>query len=122
MNEAALLAQPAAAKPAAGDWAAIYKAAKAAAVAAVEANKGLENPNAFDCGFGWVEVRDGRSPFVNWCRKNGAGKKHWSKGWYFWGPGEHYGQSIAVHQKGADAFAAVLNANGVEASSCSRYD
>lgn len=74
------------------------------------------------CGFGWVEIPDGRSPFVKWCKKNGIGSKHWQKGWQIWRPTGNGTQSMSVLEAGADAFADVLNANGITAWACSRAD
>lgn len=90
----------------------IYEEAKAAARNAILANSHLENPNAFDCGFAWVQVTPGTHPFVRWARKRGVGHKHWSHGWEFWKPGcreaNFGGQSVGVIETGAQAFAEVL--------------
>lgn len=74
------------------------------------------------CGFGWVEIPDGRSPFVNWCRKNKIGSKHWKKGWQIWNPTGNGTQSMSVKEAEADAFVEVLTANGITAWACSRAD
>lgn len=74
------------------------------------------------CGFGWVEIPNGRSPFVTFCRKNGIGSKHWRKGWYIWRPTQNCSQSMTVNEIGAQAFAEVLNNHGIEAFSASRPD
>lgn len=74
------------------------------------------------CGFGWVEIPNGRSPFVTFCRKNGIGSKHWHKGWYIWRPTQGYSQCMNVNEVGARAFAEVLTNHGIEAYMSSRPD
>jgi hypothetical protein len=74
------------------------------------------------CGFGWVEIPNGRSPFVNWCRKNGVGKKHWHKGWCIWRPTGLSTQSMTIQEVGAEAFVEVLRNHGIDAWACSRAD
>lgn len=74
------------------------------------------------CGFGWVEIPDGRSPFVKWCKKNNIGSKHWKKGWQIWRPTGNHTQSMSVLEIGADAFADVLTAHGIVAYMGSRAD
>jgi len=74
------------------------------------------------CGFAWAEIPNGRSPFVNWCRKNGIGSKHWRKGWQIWNPCGHPTQSMDVKEAGTDAFVAVLRKHGIDAWACSRAD
>jgi hypothetical protein len=105
-------------------FASLYAKAEAAAVEAVNANAHLESPHAFDCGFAWVEVRPATSPFIRWCKKNGHGDSHWKSGWVFWRPGGHVhrGQSIAVFEAGARAFAQVLKDHGIDAVALSRLD
>jgi hypothetical protein len=96
------------------------------------------------CGFAWVEIVDGRSPFVNWCKKQIKsiaskgeterevrsfeqqaerlyGSKH-SKYWTFWNPSKNYSQTVDTLEAGADAFAAVLKSHGIECYSMSRLD
>ena len=74
------------------------------------------------CGFAWVEIPNGRSPFVSWCKKNGVGSKHWKKGWQLWRPADVFTQSMDVNEAGALAFAEVLKAHGIQAHPCSRAD
>ena len=74
------------------------------------------------CGFGWVEIPNGRSPFVNWCRKNGVGSKHWRKGWQIWRPTGLSTQSMTIQEVGAEAFVEVLRNHGIDAWACSRAD
>lgn len=74
------------------------------------------------CGFAWVEIADGRSPFVNWLRKNNIGKKHWRKGWCIWNPTGNGTQSMDVKEHGSEAFTKVLVSHGIDAWACSRAD
>lgn len=131
------------------DAKAIYEEACQAAAAAVRANRHLENPNAFDCGFAWVVIQPARGPFVNWLRKQsnemiaaagdrrarqqaegeanhlyGRRRDYGGGGWEFWMPGgrEHSGQSIAVFEAGANAMAEVLKRHGIPAQVGSRLD
>lgn len=99
-------------------YAMIYAQALAAAVAAVKANAHLENPNALDCGFAWVQVTPASHPFIRWCKLNNKGSKHWKRGWEFWKPGANEagfcGQSVDVFIKGAEAFATSLRHNLID--------
>jgi hypothetical protein len=74
------------------------------------------------CGFAWVEVPNGRSPFVNWCKKVGVGDKHWKKGWSIWNPADNHTQSMDIKEAGAQAFANVLTKHGIDAYWMSRAD
>jgi hypothetical protein len=112
------------------DFTALYGAAKVAALAAtadfiksMEARYPGSHYDHHDaCGFAWVEVPDGRSPFAKWAKKHGGAKKHWTKGVYFWNPGEYAGQSISGDEAGAVAFAKVLKEAGIDAHAASRLD
>ena len=74
------------------------------------------------CGFAWVDIPSGRSPFVNWCRKNNVGSKHWKKGWSIWNPAGNGTQSMDIKEQGAHAFAEVLVKHGIPAYMGSRAD
>jgi hypothetical protein len=74
------------------------------------------------CGFAWVEIPNGRSPFVNWCKKNGVGSKHWRKGWNIWNPAGNHTQSMDIKEAGAHAFTQVLSKHGIDAWMGSRAD
>jgi hypothetical protein len=74
------------------------------------------------CGFAWVDISNGRDPFVNWCRKNNVGKKHWNRGWMIWNPTSNFTQSMDVKEAGSTAFAKVLRNNGIDAYMGSRAD
>jgi hypothetical protein len=74
------------------------------------------------CGFGWVEIPDGRSPIVREMKKLQVGSKHWKKGWMVWGPGNSRFQNVDVHAEAARAYAGVLQKAGIDARACSRLD
>lgn len=130
------------------DCEAIWNEANEAAKAAVRGNKHHENTHALDCGYAWVVAKPARRPFFNWLRAQKAAhvakypeynRRHAAQeadgeyghvrdygggGWQFWMPGrsEHNGQSIAVFEAGARAFAAVLNKHGISCFADSRLD
>ncbi len=100
------------------------RAAASAAVAAWTADKEARfpgtNPDHHDlCGFAWVEIPDGRSPFARFAKANGA-NKHWKKGVYFWS--DFHGMSIGGNEVWARAFAGVLKDAGIAAHAASRLD
>lgn len=120
----------------------LNEAITAAAVAASNYQEKYGDNSA--CGFAWVEIADGRSPFVKWCKgkikeiaKEAVGErekriaeqqaerlygsKH-SKYWTFWNPSKNYSQSVNILEAGADAFAKVLQKHGIECYSMSRLD
>jgi len=102
-------------------FAAIYSTAVAKAIIAGQQYVAQYGEDAY-CGFGWVEIPNGRSPFVNWCRKNKVGSKHWRKGWQIWRPSGNMTQSMTVLEIEAQAFADVLKEHGIEAWMGSRAD
>lgn len=98
--------------------------------AATRAQIGL--PETAMCGFAWVTV-DGNSPIARWCRtgvklgKEGGsrrfyGDKGYPLGWQWWEPGGYHGQSITIHEAGAQAFREYLSQHGISATVGSRYD
>lgn len=118
----------------------ILTAAHAAAAAAVAAEVAArpESETDFDCGFAWVTV-DGTSPIARHCRqalkdpttkpphqikgdRSRYGDKGYPKGWQWWKPGNFNGQSIRIHRKGSEAFAAELAKYGIRADVGSRLD
>jgi len=103
------------------DVLAIYKEATEAAKTAVEAC-GPEDTRGLNCGFGWVEIRPARGPFVSFCKRNGIGGKHWHSGWLIDNPGNFRGQQVDHQYAGAKAFAEVLQQHGIQAIACSRLD
>jgi hypothetical protein len=92
-------------------------AAKAAESAYMEAHG-----EPMYCGFAWVDLPSARVPFVNWCKKNNVGRKHWQKGWSIWNPANNPTQSMDVKEAGAYAFAEVLRKHGIQAFAGSRAD
>ena len=99
----------------------IYQNALAAAVAA-EREFMAQYGEPMYCGFAWVYFPSARSQFVNWCKKNGIGRKNWRKGYDIWNPAGNFTQSMDIKEVGAEAFAAVLNAAGIECYMESRAD
>lgn len=96
------------------DFQAIYDQALAAgrkAEADWEQKHGEDNY----CGFAWVEIPNGRSSFVNWCKKNNIGSKHWQKGWQIWRCTGNHTQCMNILEQGASAFAGVLKEHGIDA-------
>lgn len=73
------------------------------------------------CGFAWVNIKPGNSPFANWLKKSGAGgKDDYYGGVTVWV--SEFGQSMTRKEAYAHAYAKVLNDSGVYASSMSRMD
>jgi hypothetical protein len=103
------------------DFKAIYEEALAEGQAAYEAFYS-KHGEPFYCGFAWVEIPDGRSPFVRWCKANNIGDKHWKKGWSIWNPVGSMTQSMYLKEVASDAFAAVLRKHGIVAWMHSRAD
>jgi hypothetical protein len=64
----------------------------------------VENEGA--CGFAWVNVNPGNSPFANWLKKNGYARKSYSGGVDIWI--SDFGQSVDRKSACADAMARVL--------------
>jgi hypothetical protein len=100
---------------------AIYKEAFSEAhQAGVEYRKKFGEP--MYCGFAWVVINDGRSPFVNWCRKANIGHKNYGKGWQIWNPADDMTQSMDIKECEARAFANALMKHGIECYVGSRPD
>lgn len=72
------------------------------------------------CGFAWVVVRPGNSPFANWLKKNGLGRKGYGGGVHMWV--HQFNQSMQKKETYAHAFAGVLCEAGLDAYSNSRMD
>lgn len=102
--------------------AAIFAEATAAARAAVAKAASEMSDAQGCCGFAWVQVCPATDPFVRWCKKNGHGDKHWSRGWWFSNPGNHRGQRIDIIEAGAKAFSETLQRHGLDAHWSSRLD
>ena len=103
------------------DYKAIYEQAVQAAQK-VENDYMAQYGEPMYCGFAWVDIPDGRSPFVNWARKNNVGSKHYQKGWQFWNPSGNFTQSMDIKEMGSRAFAQVLRGYGIDAYAGSRAD
>jgi hypothetical protein len=111
---------------------AILAEAEAAAVEAIKANAGRENRFAFDCGFAWAVIEDGRSDLYKAAKQAKSGepgyghKNYGAPGWQVWMPGRHgsgfNGQSVGIFEAGARAFAEVLKKHGFAAHWSSRLD
>lgn len=73
------------------------------------------------CGFAWVIVKPGNSPFANWAKKYKGAKKDYYGGvrvkWV-----SEFNQSIARKEAYAGAFAKVLSDAGIKAYANSRLD
>jgi hypothetical protein len=72
------------------------------------------------CGFAWVVVKPGTSPFARWLKKTERGSKHYYGGISIWV--SHFNQSMQKKEAYARRFAEVLNEHGVCAHSGSRMD
>jgi hypothetical protein len=72
------------------------------------------------CGFAWVKVRPGNSPFANWGKKKGLLKSAYGGGVQYW-VGE-FGQSMQRKEAFASAMAKVLSDAGINAYADSRMD
>lgn len=72
------------------------------------------------CGFAWVKVRPGNSPFANWLKKNDLGSKAYDGGVDIWV--SDFNQSMVRKEACANAMAKVLSEAGIKAYSASRMD
>jgi hypothetical protein len=73
------------------------------------------------CGFAWVNVSPGNSPFANWLKKNKLARKAYGGGVDLWVSA--HGQSVERKEAHAYAMAEVLrNELGVKAYASSRLD
>jgi hypothetical protein len=107
------------------------EAAKPQAMMVVEPSnpfaKGYSVPKAMwhvpegACGFAWVNVSPGNSPFANWLKKNKLARKAYGGGVDIWI--SDFGQSIDRKEACAQAMARVLKEElGVNAYASSRLD
>jgi hypothetical protein len=102
-------------------FASVYAEAKAAAVAA-EAEFEKKYGDPWYCGFAWVNIKPGTSPFAKWLKASGFARSSYYKGVDVWNPGGSGSQSMDRKEVGAAAFAAVLQNYGVSAYMMSRAD
>lgn len=72
------------------------------------------------CGFAWITVRPGNSPFANWLKKNGLARKAYGGGVDIWV--SEFNQSMQRKEAYAGAFARVLSEAGITAYMGSRMD
>jgi hypothetical protein len=72
------------------------------------------------CGFAWVNVSPGNSPFANWLKNNNKGRKAYGGGVEIWI--SDYNQSVARKYAHATAMARVLKDAGIKAYASSRLD
>ena len=74
------------------------------------------------CGFAWVNVSPGNSPFANWLKKNSLARKSYAGGVDIWI--SDFGQSVDRKEACANVMAKVLQMelglSGI--SACSRLD
>ena len=87
-----------------------------------------KHPDAwYPCGFAWV-ILDGRSPAVNFLKKNRtrlgrlAGDKGYPKGWHIWDPSNSGTQCMDAKMLGAEAFASTLRRHGINCEADCRMD
>ncbi|MBA87721.1 MAG: hypothetical protein CMB16_00440 [Euryarchaeota archaeon] len=73
------------------------------------------------CGFAWVNIKPARGKFITWLKSMGIGRKDSYYGGYtIWVSG--FGQSYERKNAYANAFAKVLNDNGIKAYAMGRLD
>jgi len=76
------------------------------------------------CGFAWVNVSPGNSPFANWLKKNKLARKAYGSGVEIWI--SDFGQSVERKEACANAMAKVLNeelaSNSLKIYASSRLD
>ena len=100
----------------------VYKNARQSADVAEKAFFAKHGEPIYPCGFAWVVITDGRSPFVRWLKSCNIGNKNYGKGWQIWNPNESMTQSVDIKEAGARAFAEALQAQGIECYYSSRLD
>ena len=72
------------------------------------------------CGFAWINIKPGNSPFANWLKKEKLARKAYAGGVEIWVSA--YGQSMERKEAYANAFATVLSFAGIKAYAGSRMD
>jgi hypothetical protein len=95
-----------------------------ASKAAAEATQLFLNRNGDRdcCGFAWVTVREKGSTRLGRALKSVGFRPAYGGGLQLWNPSRSYTQSITALEEGADAYARVLKAHGVDAYTGSRMD
>ena len=107
-----------------------HEASKAGAEAAEAADpqmirvKNVQTGKVYEpfpiCGFGWVNVRPGNSPFANWLKKAGLARKAYGGGVDIWI--SDYNQSYAQKLAHAQAMGKVFADHGIRAYGAGRLD
>lgn len=72
------------------------------------------------CGFAWVVIRPGNSPYANFLKRHNLGDRGYGGGVHIWV--SDYNQSMEKKEAYAQAYAATVCANGIQASWSSRMD
>jgi hypothetical protein len=97
----------------------LYTAAQAAGNLAVAGAS-----DGYPCGFAWILIQPARGHFVKFLKANNIGRKGTYGGYDISSYDACWfrGQNMYVKQEGCEAFAAVLRANGINATVQSRID
>lgn len=74
------------------------------------------------CGFAWVNITPGNSSFARWMKDKGYARRDSYEGGVTVWSGNVGGQSLAIKEAWASAFAGVLTDAGITAHSRSRLD
>ena len=75
------------------------------------------------CGFAWVNIKPGTSPFARSLKKhNLVDTTSYYGGYDIWDPAGFNTQSMDIKEAGAEAYANVLESYGINASMMSRAD
>ena len=108
------------------DW--LSEAEEAARTAAAEAYALNGNSDWDACGFGWVNIYrfndkklDGRTKMARLLKQAGL-RQDYTRAFSVWNPGGYGGQSIAIKEAAARAYARVLEQKGFTAYAGSRLD
>jgi hypothetical protein len=99
----------------------LYVQASTAAIEAADAYL-KEGHHWFPCGFAWVTITPARGKFVTYLKSIGVGDKAYEGGWKIWNPSRNHTQSMEALKVGAEAFAKVLQAAGINCYAASRMD
>lgn len=98
------------------DFAQLHQEAHAAGCAAAQ-----QHITFGGCGFAWVLVKPGNSPFANWLKaQDKASYSNYHKGVMLWV--SDYGQNTSQKYAYAAAYAHVLKKHGIKAFAESRLD
>lgn len=86
----------------------------------IDYNKPTEIVHQGVCGFAEIIVKNGRTGFAKWLKKNQGCRKHYYGGIYYWV--SDFGQSMEKKEVFAKAFAKVLKSYDIDCYSTSRMD